>query len=64
MTMTQSERTRKYLDSNPEAKERHKISRYKTNAKKFINAYAKEDDLLLLEELIAIRRQTLEEDKE
>ncbi|QPK93942.1 hypothetical protein HCQ94_05045 [Actinomyces sp. zg-332] len=50
--MTQSERTRKYLDSNHEAKEKHRISGYKSKDKKFILEFASEEDLLQVEEWI------------
>ena len=48
----QVERNKRYLANNPEARERKKISNYKSNAKLFINTYANKDNLLELRELI------------
>ena len=48
----QVEWNKKYLENNPEARERKKISNYKSNAKLLINKYADKDSLLELRELI------------
>ena len=48
----QVERSKKYLENNPEARKRKNISGYKSNAKLFINTYANKDNLLELSEMI------------
>lgn len=50
----QVEANRRYLANNPEAKEKNKISNYKSKAKKFIKEFATLEDLeellLMIEE--------------
>lgn len=48
----QNEWNKKYLANNPEARERKKISNYKSNAKLLINKYSDEISLLELREMI------------
>lgn len=45
MSTQQAKYNRKYLDSNPEAKQKHLISGYKSKGKKFILEFASKDDL-------------------
>lgn len=44
--------TKRYLENNPEAKEKRKIAVAKSQAKKFINDYANNEDLQELKTLI------------
>lgn len=48
----QNERNKKYLNSNPEARIRSNISKYKSATKTFISKYSDEASLLELRELI------------
>lgn len=48
----QNEWNKKYLNSNPEARIRSNISKYKSATKTFISKYSDKDSLLELRELI------------
>ncbi len=51
--------TKRYLENNPEAKEKRKASNYKSNGKTFIKNYASLEDLQELELLIEERKNFL-----
>ena len=51
----QVEATKRYLENNPEARQRNNISNYKSKAKKFIKEMATETELQELMELIKER---------
>ena len=48
----QMEANKRYLENHPEAKERRKISNYKSNTKTFIKKYATKENLIELRNLI------------
>ena len=50
---------KRYIENNPEAKERRKISNYKSNAKTFIKNYATLEDLTELENLIQEKKREI-----
>lgn len=60
MTSLQAQYNRKYLDSNPEAKEKHRINGYKSKGKKFILEFATREDLELFKSYIASREKELD----
>lgn len=51
--------TKRYMENNPEAKEKRKSSNYKSNGKNFIKNYATLEDLQEFEELISERKNDL-----
>lgn len=51
--------TKRYMENNPEAKEKRKSSNYKSNGKNFIKNYATLEDLQEFEELISERKKFL-----
>lgn len=51
--------TKRYMENNPEAKEKRKSSNYKSNGKNFIKNYATLEDLQEFEELISERKNFL-----
>ncbi len=51
--------TKRYMENNPEAKEKRKSSNYKSNGKNFIKNYATLEDLQEFEELISERKNYL-----
>lgn len=51
--------TKRYMENNPEAKEKRKSSNYKSNGKNFIKNYATLEDLREFEELISERKKFL-----
>ena len=55
----QVEDNNRYLESNKEARERKKISNYKSNAKNFILKYANLEDLKEIESFIKKRENVI-----
>ena len=55
----QVEANNRYLESNKEARERKKISNYKSNAKNFILKYANLEDLKEIESFIKKRENVI-----
>lgn len=55
--------TKRYMENNPEAKEKRKASNYKSNGKNFIKNFATLEDLQEFTELIAERKNFLEKNK-
>lgn len=55
----QTAANKRYLENNPEAKEKKKISNYKSNGKTFIKNFATLEDLQELELLIEERKNIL-----
>lgn len=51
--------TKRYLENNPEAKEKRKIAVAKSQAKKFINDYANKEDLQELKTLILEKEKNI-----
>ena len=51
--------TKRYLENNPEAKEKRKIAVAKSQAKKFINDYANKEDLQELTALILEKEKNI-----
>ena len=51
--------TKRYLENNPEAKEKRKIAVAKSQAKKFINDYANKEDLQELKALILEKEKNI-----
>lgn len=58
-TEQQTAANKRYLENNPEAKEKKKISNYKSNGKTFIKNFATLEDLQELELLIEERKNIL-----
>ena len=58
-TEQQTSANKRYLENNPEAKEKKKISNYKSNGKTFIKNFATLEDLQELELLIEERKNIL-----
>lgn len=55
----QTAATKRYMENNPEAKEKRKASNYKSNGKNFIKNFATLEDLEELTELIEERKKVL-----
>ena len=51
--------TKRYMENNPEAKEKRKIAVAKSQAKKFINDYANKEDLQELKTLILEKEKNI-----
>lgn len=57
----QMKATKRYMENNPEAKEKRKRSNYKTNGKAFILRYATLEDIKEFRLLLEQREKELEE---